>query len=276
MAFIARSTLPAERDRLAFDRAERSAREFRRARGAERRYASRLRGVAAQVGELVRGLFDPLDLRTADRIEDALDSYARTLDPWARAVARRMLADVSTFDADLWMRASREMGAALREEVLRAPTGAALFRALEEQVALITSLPREAARRVHRIAAESLSTGARAEEASREIMRMGSTTKARANLIARTEIGRARAELTRARAEHVGSAGYTWRTARDSDVRPLHRKLEGTWHAWGDPPVAGERGERAHPGSIYNCRCWPEVDVPAEWLGRAAAARKAA
>jgi SPP1 gp7 family putative phage head morphogenesis protein len=103
-------------------------------------------------------------------------------------------------------------------------------------------------------------------------------TRSRAELIARTETGRAASALTQARAEYIGSPGYLWRNANDYKVRPeigikhfaklntlakgSHRKLEGTFHRWDDPPIAGVNGERAHPGSIYNCRCWAEPVLP--------------
>ena len=92
----------------------------------------------------------------------------------------------------------------------------------------------------------------------------GHVTKGRANLIARTEVARTSSKLVEARARHVGSDGYIWRTAGDADVRREHRVLNGKYFRWGDPPVAGSAGERAHAGQIYNCRCVPEPVVPEE------------
>jgi GNAT superfamily N-acetyltransferase len=42
-------------------------------------------------------------------------------------------------------------------------------------------------------------------------------------------------------------------------VRDMHDELEGTEHAWDDPPVTDKYGNRNHPGEDYQCRC---VAVP--------------
>lgn len=95
------------------------------------------------------------------------------------------------------------------------------------------------------------------------ILASGEVSKSHATLIARTETARVSSLLTQARAEHIGSEGYIWRTAHDADVRELHVELEGKFIYWNAPPVAGSSGERAHAGQIYNCRCWAEVILPA-------------
>jgi hypothetical protein len=58
----------------------------------------------------------------------------------------------------------------------------------------------------------------------------------------------------------AGSSHYRWLTERDDRVRPNHVALEGTVHAWSEPPSGGgtRPGEPGHPGSGYGCRCLPE------------------
>ena len=109
---------------------------------------------------------------------------------------------------------------------------------------------------------ESMTTGTRAKETVAEILKTGEVTRSRAMLIARTETGRASTAMTEARAQYLGSEGYIWRTAKDGDVRKEHKKLEGKFFRWSEPPVSGSSGERSHPGAIYNCRCYPEVVIP--------------
>jgi SPP1 gp7 family putative phage head morphogenesis protein len=176
-----------------------------------------------------------------------------------------MLADVSRRDEKVWASLTGEMGYALREEIQGAPTGSMFRRLMEEQVHLITSLPLNAAERCHELVTGQLYGSARANAIAEHILQTGQVTESRAMLIARTEVGRAASALTQSRAQYVGSDGYIWRTAGDKDVRKLHRKLEGTFHKWDDPPVAGENGERAHAGAIYNCRCYPEPVLPMEF-----------
>ena len=155
------------------------------------------------------------------------------------------------------MELAREMGGVLRKEIFTKPTGAVMREALEFQVGLITSLPREAALRVHKLTTEALIKAGRASEIATEILKSGEVTKARANTIARTETSRTAALLLESRANSIGSTHYRWHTSEDSDVRPTHRKLNGKIFEWAHPPVTEKTGERANPGQIWNCRCFP-------------------
>lgn len=234
---------------------------FTRASAAERQYVSQLRKVARVIGGLVDG-FDLDDLSAVATLQDALNRYSTILRPWARATAGRMLAEVSRKDTRVWASLARTMGRTLRKEIESAPTGIVLRGLMDEQVALITSLPIDAGRRVHELALRSLSTSERPGVIAKEIERSGEVAASRATLIARTEVGRASTNLTAARAQYVGSTHFVWRSAGDSDVRPLHKELNGKAFRWDEPPVAGERGERSLPGAIYNCRCYPEPILP--------------
>ncbi|MDQ0437971.1 SPP1 gp7 family putative phage head morphogenesis protein [Kaistia dalseonensis] len=231
-----------------------------RARKAETNYAKQLRKVARHVGDIVSG-FDVEDLSSAPLIEEALRRYAGVISGWAEAAGSAMVAEVAARDLQAWNSISKEMGSRLRQEIANAPTGQAMRKALNEQTRLITSLPTEAADRVRQITLEGITKGTRASEIAAEIMRTGEVTQGRANTIARTEVSRTTTELTKARAEHVGSTHFIWRTAGDSDVRPTHRALNGKAFRWDDPPEC-DPGYHALPGAIWNCRCWPEVVVP--------------
>lgn len=247
---------------FALDRAESSAKSvFIRARKAETQYARQLRKVARHIGDLVMGLFDADNPASVSVIDGALRRYSGAIGPWAQSVGGRMVAEVAARDRKAWAQVSREMGTALHREIDNAPTGAVLKQRLAEQVRLITSLPSEAADRVHQITLEGVTTGTRAGEIAAEIMRTGEVTKSRAELIARTEVSRTATELTRARAEHVGSTQFIWRTAGDSDVRPSHRALNGKAFSWSDPPEC-DPGYHALPGAIWNCRCYAEPIIP--------------
>ncbi|CAR54922.1 putative phage head protein [Burkholderia cenocepacia J2315] len=230
--------------------------------GPERRYGTQLRKIAQQVGALVDG-FPPGDPAAAPTIEQLLRRYAEALTPWAEATAARMLEDLNRRDEQAWMQNAQEMSRALRDELRRAPTGETMRALMAEQVTLIKSIPLDAAERVHRLTIEALEDGTRAAEISKMIQASGSVAKSRADLIARTEVGRTAANLTEARALRIGSPGYFWRTADDSDVREDHQILEGRFITWDNPPVADRRtGRRAHAGCIYGCRCWAEVVLP--------------
>lgn len=162
-----------------------------------------------------------------------------------------------------WLRHSQEIAAGL-QDLLAGPEGQALRDLLDEQVSLITSLPLEAARRVQELALEAVSGQKPRQTIIEEIMRSGAVALSRADLIARTEVGRANAALTQVRAEKVGSPGYYWRTSHDDLVRPIHRRLDGKFFEWDNPPVALNTGQRGHPGETPNCRCWADPVLPGE------------
>jgi SPP1 gp7 family putative phage head morphogenesis protein len=141
------------------------------------------------------------------------------------------------------------------------PTGEVMRHTVESQVGLIKSMPLEAAQRVQKLALEASISGTRPESLVNEIRRTGAVTRARANVIARTEVGRATTALTASRAQFVGSTHFVWRTMKDSVVRESHRVLEGKSFAWDDPPEC-DPGIWALPGSSPNCRCFAEPVIP--------------
>jgi SPP1 gp7 family putative phage head morphogenesis protein len=255
----ATTTAPARPDRRDLRRQRIEAKQrFQRTRQAERGFSRHLRQVAKQVGSMVTAFSPRGVVERQGELSNALHEYAKLIRPWATAVATRMMEEVDQRDKQAWRQLARTVGRELGDEVNHAATGQYMRALLEEQVELITSLPRKAAERVHKLTVEGMSNGRRAKEVAAEILRTGHVTESRAMLIARTETTRTASALVQARAEHVGSLGYFWRTAEDSDVREEHRKLNGRYFRWDKPPISGSNGERAHPGMIYNCRCYPE------------------
>lgn len=246
--------------RLAEDRNFASARSaFIRAKKLVLQYGARLRKIARHVGDVVSA-FDVSTPEGQILLQTQLRRYADVLTPWAEATAERMVAEVAQADAQSWRKMSADIGRNLRREIETAPTGAVMQRLKAEQIDLITSLPREAAERVHRITTEGISRGTRASEVAEQIMRTGDVTRSRADLVARTEVGRTSTTLTQARAEHIGSTGYIWRTSKDSDVRPSHKAMEGRFVAWADPPTLDNL--KGHAGALPNCRCYCEPVLP--------------
>lgn len=209
---------------------------------------------------IVRGLTPASGVPDPAVVERALRSYSELLRPWGKVVGARMLADVQRRDWSVWKSLASDMSEAMREEIARAPTGEALRRLLDEQVTLITSIPLRAAERAHKLALEAVTSGARYDTIVEQIRRTGHVTRSRAELIARTEVARAASGLVQARATHVGSEGYIWRTAEDHDVRRSHKKMAGRFVRWDRPPVTD--GMHGHAGQLPNCRCYPEPVLP--------------
>lgn len=226
------------------------------------KYERQLRNVAKQVGVIVTGLAPDGVIKDMGKLRKALEQYSELLKPWATSVAERMIAEADQRDKRKWQAAAAEIGQEMRKELQTTPIGKTFQELMQDQVTLITSLPLDAAERVHRLTLQAMVESRRAPEVAREILRTGEVTTSRAMLIARTEVARTAATLTESRAKYIGSPGYIWRTSGDSDVRPIHKGLNGKFIAWDNPPIAGENGERAHAGCIYNCRCYAEPQLP--------------
>lgn len=245
-------------------RAARQARErFFRARRAERQYAVQLRRIAAQIGQIVHGIFNPNDPLDPgwQAIQSALDQYRRLLDPWASAAAARMIAEVDRRDFKAWIEHGREIGAQLQRTLRSAPVGREVAQLQQTQVALITSMPLNAAQRIQGLSTQAMTGGGRWEEIAREVMAQGQHSRSEANTIARTETARVQSNFTAVRAQHLGSEQFEWATANDRDVRPLHKSFAGKVYRWDQPPVLDD-GRPGLPGTIYNCRCWAIPVLP--------------
>ena len=209
---------------------------------------------------IVQGMAPDGALKDVTQLVDTLTRYAEVVAPWAEAVARFMVADVDRRDRLMWKRNSGELGRSIRFEIEHAPTGHAMAQLQAEQVALIKSLPLEAAKRVHELAVNTIPTGKRASSFEADILATGHVTESRARLIARTETTRASSNLMQARAQYAGSDGYVWRTSDDFDVRPSHAEMEGKYVRWALPPTLD--GLKGHAGCLPNCRCFSEPIFP--------------
>lgn len=225
-------------------------------KSAEREYVRALRKIAQHVGDIISGFPHPEE---SAKLDEMLRKYSEILDQWARSTAGRMLSSVERRDLNAWRAMSKEMSLALRREIENTPTGRVVQTLMAEQVHLIKSIPLEAAQRVHRLVIEGQNS-MRAGEIAKEILKSGHVAKSRAELIALTETSRAASVLTQARAQHIGSEGYVWRTSKDSHVRDSHKHMEGRFVRWDSPPTLDNL--TGHAGCLPRCRCYPEVVIP--------------
>jgi SPP1 gp7 family putative phage head morphogenesis protein len=232
---------------------------FQKSKYIQAQYERSLRGVAREIGKLIRG-YNPTSLDSVEKLRKALKAYSELIDPWARWVVGKMLDDAAKQDARSWKEHTRTMGENLRNQILNAPVGKDLELLMAQNVSLIKSLPIEAAERVHKIVIENLYEGRRKEGLIEEILKTENVTRSRATLIARTETARASSSLTQARAKSVGSEGYIWRTSRDLLVRKSHREMNGVMVKWDSPPKLDNMV--GHAGCLPNCRCYPEPTIP--------------
>lgn len=236
----------------------RQARErFALAERLEAEYMRALRHLVRNVDNIVKTMAPGGVVRDSIELQRVLRQYGQTIEPWARAVAEKMIARIERRDTNVWARLGKAMGREMRKELNDAPTGNFVREFLAEQVRLITSLPSEAADRVHKLTIEATASGRRADAIAQDILATGKVTESRARLIARTEVARTASGLTMARAQHVGSTHYVWRTSGDGSVRDSHKKMNGAVVPWDTPPILPD-GTQTHAGMIYNCRCYAE------------------
>jgi SPP1 gp7 family putative phage head morphogenesis protein len=255
--------MPAQPSRREILFQRKKARElFRRGQQVESSYVRQLRAVAKQVGAIVRGFSPEGIVEDLANLRLSLERYAELLRPWAASVGRRMVAEVARKDESAWAAQGRVMGRALHREIMHAPIGAIMRDIVAQQVDSITSIPRKAAERVFEFSIRGMQSSTRAEEIAQDIQHTTKTTEYNALRLARTSVTSTATALLRARAQFVGSEEYFWRTAHDSDVRPLHRKLDGKVFRWDDPPIVSENGFRGAPGEAAFCRCWPDPVIP--------------
>lgn len=236
------------------------ANKFKKSTWIEEHYAKQLKQVAREIGRIVN-TFDPLDVKGLNATKVALDNYAKTLGPWAMKTAVELSEKLDAQDKAMWRRNSLDISAGLKKLILQSDMGREIKSFQARQVDLITSLPLEAATRVHELALQARIGGKRPEEIVEQILSSGQVTESRAKLIARTEIARTGSILTEQRAKSIGATQYIWRTSRDAGVRESHKEMEGMVCEIDHPPMLSD-GTRSAPGQIYNCRCTAEIILP--------------
>lgn len=235
------------------------ANRFATSKSTERAFVSALRKVARVAGAIVHAQVNGSTLRDEAVMLRLLSAYAQSLTPWAEHISSRMVASVSASNKRAFARQAKQLHSALA-----ASTEMRTAQLLQlRQVELIKSLPIEAGLRAQKLAQEAAIGGKRADEVAAELLRTEDVTKSRAELIARTEVARANAAITQARAELVGATQYIWQTAEDGDVRDSHAAMQGQAFSFNDPPEVDEGGAY-NPGEIYNCRCFAEPILPDE------------
>lgn len=235
--------------------------KFEASRAVERRYGLVLRQVARVVGAMIRAHVDGPTIRNQQKLQRQLELYAESLGPWAEKVAADFIESVNRSNKKAWAANSKRLSVALKNEVANSSVGLMARQLQAQQVALIKSLPIDAGLRAQKLAMEAATGGKRADEVAEDLMNSEEVTASRATLIARTEISKANAAITQARAEYVGATHYIWRTAGDGDVRESHREMDGKVFQFMAPPTLSD-GMTGNPGEFPNCRCFAEPIIP--------------
>lgn len=189
---------------------------------------------------------------------------------YAEAEALKMVTHLFSDAGRTWRQAAKHNSRGrliyrLMQNEMQGPLGAILRLQAERNAAAIKSLPLNLAKQVNEHVLREVMKGTRSSEIAQQIKAFfPEASKAKANLIARTEVSKTSTALTQARCELVGAEWYIWRTSEDSRVRDAHRLMDGVLVKWSNPPspekLDGETRTYGHyhAGEIFNCRCYAE------------------
>ena len=254
---------------LTFDAKKTIKGKFKPSTKAERDFSRAIKKVARASGSIVDAHVDGVKIVNPKEMQKALEDYSRLITPWAARQSAKLLEQVQKSNARAYANKSKLMGKLLKSNVDESEVGIIARALLEEQVALIKSIPTEAGLRAQKIAYEAVLAGTRAEANEDTIAelqkQLGLSTEvavSRAQLIAVTETARANAAINQSRAMVNGSSQYRWHNSGDGAVRHSHKvykgkPMQGRIFSWDDPPTLDD-GTKGHPGTFPRCRCFAE------------------
>lgn len=239
--------------------------KFMPSRAAELEFQRSLKKVARVSGAIVESHVDGDTIKNSAEMQKALKQYSEAITPWAINQSKKLIQNtMKRLNSEkAYKEHAKKMGKLISKELQETEVGLMAMSLMEEQVALIKSLPLEAGQRAQELALHGATQGKRSDEIAKELMATTEVTENRAKLIARTETARSNTALNLARATSVGSTEYKWITAHDADVRAAHKKMSNKIFSWDNPPTL-EDGTTGHPGTFPNCRCYAEPILPNE------------
>lgn len=125
-----------------------------------------------------------------------------------------------------------------------------------ENIQLIKSIPTQTLEKLRTRFMQAVRQGERWEDVVEDVKNVLNSSDKRAILIARDQVGKLNAHLTRLRQQHLGVKSYIWRGMLDERERAHHVEREGKQFDWDNPPDDG------HPGEPILCRCYAEAVFP--------------
>lgn len=141
------------------------------------------------------------------------------------------------------------LGVSLASVIEEVPVTRAINVAINRNVALIKSIPRQYLQRVRRSILTGIRTGSDDFSIDKDLREQFGISNRRARTIARDQTSKVNGALNETRQTGLGITHYTWSAAGDSLVRPSHEANDGKRFAWDNPPATG------HPTEDVQCRC---------------------
>lgn len=269
-------------------REDRKLRAVRPSRSNERWYRDRLLEVVAHLEKAGADLATDLEPRWKEREsmlsrDGALDDVSRlrtaraydtavpNLDDLIKRLENRFgnIADVAkrlsavaarnnrgAVDERLASSIYRSLGVDIRPTLQgEGPIAEAMDAAIQANVDLIVSIPRDYLDQVRGVVQKAWTDGVRHEDLIARIARIGQITQGRAKTIARDQTAKMNSSFNQVRQTSLGIERYEWvdsRLGRPRE-RDSHAAMRGTIQRWDKPPIVD--GEPVHPGQAINCMC---------------------
>lgn len=123
---------------------------------------------------------------------------------------------------------------------------------VQENVALIKSIPDVITTDMDKLVTRAFSSGRTHKDLKKEIDEKFDVGESRARLIARDQIGKINGQVNATRQQGLGITRFTWQAVMDERTRSEHEDLNGREFSYDDPPDEGL------PGEPIQCRCSAE------------------
>lgn len=132
---------------------------------------------------------------------------------------------------------------------------------------LCTSSNDEMKKKISSIVSDAVMNGNNIADTRKQIQNLvGTFSKSKANLIARTETAKLNMAISKAQMEECGVEYYEWACMLDERSRKSHVAMDGRICIWSDPTkyydikthkvkARPQSAVHLHPGDDYNCRC---------------------
>ena len=236
---------------------------FKRVESTEREYSVAFRLFALFVS---RALAKAKTVKEIDKIIRRLGNNPRYLKKVER-MANKMVESQNRKSASIWRIYFEEYrggpSKALSRKMQEKIDEVKLDDIIKENIERIKSFPEDigekAKDKLRMLIKQKITAGTRTSELAKYLKSIGVQ---RADLIARTETGKAQTEISKRRSTAVGVKAYIWKTSNDRRVRGSHRFMRDVICFWNDPPTPGRyetegkpNNRKVHPGEDFNCRC---------------------